>query len=149
MYIQWTGVYLKNVLVCLADRYTIIKPVDNPRGWWYLKNRISLWICSSYNFTKHTHIRWSRRKIRFENLDLEIGPLLVAQANETRRALAGFARHGRDRDSPICVRSRVATAEGRPVYASRGQLIQAAILSGVLRRTAYHGVQKSVRFALT
>lgn len=53
MYIQWTGVYLKNVLVCLADRYTIIKPVDNPRGWWYLKNRISLWICSSYNFAKH------------------------------------------------------------------------------------------------
>lgn len=29
MYIQWTGVYLKNVLVCLADRYTIIKPVDD------------------------------------------------------------------------------------------------------------------------
>lgn len=146
MYIQWTGVYLKNVLVCLADRYTIIKPVDNPRGWWYLKNRISLWICSSYNFAKRTHIRRSENQIRKSRSRDRSSP---RRPGETRRALAGFARHGRDRDSPICVRSRVATAEGRPVYASRGQLIQAAILSGVLRRTAYHGVQKSVRFALT
>lgn len=82
------------------------------------------------NFGWYTRTRiWHDLKIPFQNCPPQNRSVL--SSNETRRALAGFARHGRDRDSPICVRSRVATAEGRPVYASRwehGQLIQAAIL---------------------
>lgn len=137
--------------------------------WWYLKNRPldldkiatrktvskSIFLrleeyirtgCSKFSRSIKKNFQIFSSPFRSRGTIVTPSSSLPRHPGERNEASArGFARRAQawpagTRGSPICVRSRVATAEGRPVYAPRGehgQLIQAAILSApVLWRTS-------------